>query len=71
LAGAQGDLRARILDQSKALGAEIRKAQSDLESALEREATILRHEKKDRETLGDLFSELGLRLRGELQLPEK
>jgi DNA repair exonuclease SbcCD ATPase subunit len=71
LAGAQGDLRARILDQSKSLGAEIRKAQSELESALEREATILRHEKTDRETLGDLFSELGLRLRGELQLPEK
>jgi len=40
-------------------------------TALEREATILRHEKTDRETLGDLFSELGLRLRGELQLPEK
>ncbi len=71
LAGAQGDLRARILEQSKTLGAEIRKSQSDLESALEREATILRHEKTDRETLGDLFSELGLRLRGELQLPEK
>jgi CHASE3 domain sensor protein len=71
LAGAQGDLRSRILEQSKSLGSEIRKAQSELEAALEREATVLRHEKTDRETLGDLFSELGLRLRGELQLPEK
>ncbi|MGA2420137.1 MAG: hypothetical protein ABSG69_08645 [Candidatus Acidiferrum sp.] len=71
LAGAQGDLRSRILEQSKSLSAEIHKAQSELEAALEREATVLRHEKTDRETLGDLFSELGLRLRGELQLPEK
>ncbi len=31
----------------------------------------LRHEKTDRETLGDMFSELGLRLKGELELPEK
>ena len=71
LAGAQGDLRTRILEQSKSLDAEIRKTQSELEAALEREASTLRHEKTDREALGDLFSELGLRLRGELQLPEK
>jgi chromosome segregation ATPase len=69
LSSAQGDLR--ILDQSKALGNEIRKAQTEMEAALEREAEALRHEKTDRETLGDMFSELGLRLKGELELPEK
>jgi len=42
-----------------------------MEAALEREAEALRHEKTDRETLGDMFSELGLRLKGELELPEK
>jgi hypothetical protein len=71
LSSAQGDLRTRILDQSKALGNEIRKAQTEMEAALEREAEALRHEKTDRETLGDMFSELGLRLKGELELPEK
>jgi DNA repair exonuclease SbcCD ATPase subunit len=71
LSSAQGDLRTRILDQSKALGNEIRKAQTEMEAALEREAEALRHEKTDRETLGDMFAELGLRLKGELELPEK
>src|SRR5271168_4457907 len=71
LSSAQGDLRARILEQSKSLGNEIRKTQTEMEAALEREAETLRHEKTDRETLGDLFSELGLRLKGELELPEK
>lgn len=71
LSSAQGDLRSRILDQSKSLGNEIRKAQTEMEAALEREVEALRHEKTDRETLGDLFSELGLRLKGELELPEK
>ena len=71
LSSAQGDLRSRILDQSKALGNEIRKAQTEMEAALEREVEALRHEKTDRETLGDMFSELGLRLKGELELPEK
>jgi DNA repair exonuclease SbcCD ATPase subunit len=71
LSTAQGDLRTRILDQSKLLGNEIRKAQTDMEAALEREVETLRNEKTDRETLGDMFSELGLRLKGELELPEK
>jgi DNA repair exonuclease SbcCD ATPase subunit len=71
LSSAQGDLRSRILDQSKSLANEIRKAQTEMEAALEREVETLRHEKTDRETLGDMFSELGLRLKGELELPEK
>jgi hypothetical protein len=71
LSSAQGDLRSRILEQSKLLGNEIRKAQTEMEATLEHEVEALRHEKTDRETLGDLFSELGLRLKGELELPEK
>jgi DNA repair exonuclease SbcCD ATPase subunit len=71
LSSAQGDLRARILEQSKSLGNEIRKAQTEMEAALEREAEALRHEKTDRESLGDMFAELGMRLKGELELPEK
>src|SRR6202167_2843187 len=38
LAAAQGDLRSRILDQSKTLLAEIRKTHGEMESALDREA---------------------------------
>jgi DNA repair exonuclease SbcCD ATPase subunit len=71
ISAAQGELRARLLEQSKSLGSEIRKTQTEMEAALEREAETLRHEKTDRETLGDLFAELGLRLKGELELPEK
>lgn len=71
LATAQGDLRARILEQSKTLGTSIQKAQSDMESALEREAETLRNDKTDRAMLADLFSELSLRLKDELTLPEK
>ena len=71
LAGAQGDLRARILEQSKTLGEQIQKTKEELESALEREAETLRNDKTDRAALADLFTELSLRLKGELELPEK
>ena len=71
LATTQGDLRARILEQSKSLAGEIRKAQSEMESALEREAETLRTEKTDRAMLADLFSEFSLRLKDELELPGK
>jgi hypothetical protein len=71
LAAAQGDLRSRILEQSKTLSNTIEKAQSEMESALEREAESLRSDKTDRAMLADLFTELSLRLKGELTLPEK
>ena len=62
LESAQGDLRSRILDQSKALGSQIQKAKDDLEASLESEAEALRNEKTDRAALADLFTELALRL---------
>ena len=71
LGEAQTELRGRILEQSKALTGAIQKSQKDMESALEHEADTLRNEKTDRAMLADLFSELSLRLKDELTLPEK
>jgi methyl-accepting chemotaxis protein len=71
LATAQGDLRSRILDQSKTLLNEIHKAHSEMESTLEREAETLRNDKTDRATLADLLTEMALRLKDELELPGK
>jgi DNA repair exonuclease SbcCD ATPase subunit len=68
---AQGDLRARILEQSKALANQIQKSKEELEKALETESETLRNEKTDRAALADLFTEVSLRLKGELELPEK
>jgi hypothetical protein len=71
LGEAQGELRARILEQSKTLMGAIQKSHGEMESALEREAETLRTEKTDRAMLADLFSELSLRLKDELTLPDK
>jgi DNA repair exonuclease SbcCD ATPase subunit len=71
LEGAQGDLRSRILDQSKSLTNQIQKTKDEMESALESEAATLRNDKTDRAALADLFTELALRLKDELELPEK
>lgn len=71
LAAAQGDLRARILDQSKSLSNQIQKVKDEIETALEHEAETLRNDKTDRAQLADLFAELSLRLKDELELPEK
>ena len=71
LSSAQGDLRSRILDQSKTLLNEIQKAHSEMEASLDREAETLRNEKTDRATLADLLTEMALRLKDELELPGK
>jgi len=71
LAEAQSELRARLLEQSKALTGAIQKSHTDMESVLEREAAALRLEKTDRAMLADLFTELSLRLKDELTLPDK
>jgi septation ring formation regulator EzrA len=70
LVAAQGDLRSRILDQSKTLLNEIQKSHGEMEATLEREAEALRNDKTDRATLADLLTEMALRLRGELELPK-
>jgi len=64
-------LRSRILEQSKSLGNQIQKTKEELETALDHEAETLRTEKTDRAMLADLFTELSMRLKDELELPEK
>lgn len=71
LASTQGELRGKILDQSKALGNQIQKSREEMEAALDSEAERLRNDKTDRAMLADLFTELSLRLKDELELPEK
>src|SRR6516164_5703216 len=71
LDAAQTELRTKILEQSKALGGQIQKSKDELEASLEREAETLRNDKTDRAMLADLFTELALRLKDELELPEK
>ncbi len=71
LNSAQTDLRTRILDQSKSLSNQIQKIKDELEAALEHEAEALRNDKTDRAQLADLFAELSLRLKDELELPGK
>jgi DNA repair exonuclease SbcCD ATPase subunit len=71
LTSAQADLRSRILEQSKTLSNQIQKSKEEMESALEHEAQTLRTDKTDRAMLADLFTELSLRLKDELELPEK
>jgi len=71
LSSTQADLRGRILDQSKSLGNQIQKSKEELEAALDREAETLRTDKTDRAMLADLFNELALRLKDELELPGK
>ena len=66
-----GDLRARILEQSKSLSNEIDAVKKEVSATLDREVQGLRSEKTDRAALADLFSECALRLNGEFTLPEK
>jgi hypothetical protein len=65
------DLRKNVLDQSKALTAEITSRTRELAASLDREVSTLREEKTDREGLADLLTEMAMRLRKEFELPEK
>jgi len=71
MASGQGDLRARILEQSKSLSNEIDRMKKEISAVVDREVQTLRSEKTDRATLADLFNELALRLNNGLALPEK
>jgi uncharacterized protein YdcH (DUF465 family) len=67
----QGDLRTRILDQTKTLSNEIERTKKDFSAAMDREVQTLRSEKTDRATLADLLNEMALRLNNGLTLPDK
>jgi hypothetical protein len=71
LTGDTAELRARILEQSKALTSEIAEKSREVKRLLDQEVETLRVDKADREALGDLFTEFGLRLKNEFNLPEK
>jgi hypothetical protein len=71
LTGDTAELRARILEQSKALTSEIGEKSRDMKKLLDQEVEALRTDKADREGLGDLFTEFGMRLKNEFNLPEK
>jgi hypothetical protein len=71
LTGDTAELRARILEQSKALTSEITDKSRDMKKLLDQEVAALRVDKADREGLGDLFTEFGMRLKNEFNLPEK
>jgi hypothetical protein len=71
LTGDTAELRARILEQSKALTTEIAEKARDAKRLLDQEVAALRVDKADREGLGDLFTEFGMRLKNEFNLPEK
>lgn len=71
LTGDTAELRARILEQSKALTSEIAEKSREAKRLLDQEVATLRVEKTDREGLGDLFTEFGMRLKNEFNLPEK
>lgn len=63
------EIRKQVLDQSKTLRDEIDGAKKQLATVQEQLASDLRSEKVDRNTLGDLFSELALRLKNEFNIP--
>ena len=71
LTGDTAELRARILEQSKALTSEIMEKSREAKRLLDQEVAALRVDKADREGLGDLFTEFGMRLKNEFNLPEK
>ena len=71
MAAGNSELRGRMLEQSKALTAEIAAKHRDISASLDREVQVLRTDKTDREALADLFTELAMRLKNELTLPEK
>ena len=71
LGSAHTELRSKILEQSKSLAGQIQKSRDELQAALEHEVETLRNDKTDRAMLADLFTELSLRVKNELELPEK
>src|SRR5580658_720811 len=63
------ELRAKLLEHSKSVSAEIDKLRRDSTAALNREVEVLRDEKTDRAGLADLFNEFSLRLKNKFELP--
>ena len=62
-------LRQQLLDQSKALGDEIREKHGQVKADLDREAEQIRGAMTGRESLAEMLSEVALRLKNEFRVP--
>jgi hypothetical protein len=65
------DLRQQVLEESKRLTEEIERKHKELAGALEKDGQDLRGTLTDRLALGDLFTEVALRLKNEFKMPTK
>jgi oligoendopeptidase F len=63
------DLREQLLDQSKALSAEIREKHEQMKAGVEHEAAQIRGAMTGREALAEMLSEVALRLKNEFRVP--
>lgn len=63
------DLRQLMLDQTKALSAEIKEKHDTLRAGLDHEAQQIRGAMTGREALAEMLSELSLRLKNEFRVP--
>ncbi len=62
-------LRQQLLEQSKALGDEIREKHGQVKADLDREAEHIRGAMTGRESLAEMLSEVALRLKNEFRVP--
>ncbi|MDX1385167.1 MAG: hypothetical protein R3190_16055 [Thermoanaerobaculia bacterium] len=70
LKAAEKALRDSLLAESKKLAAELQSRHREVSDLLNSEARDIRHAMTGRHNLGDLLTEIGLRLKDELHLPE-
>jgi len=63
------DLRQQLLEQSKALSAEIKDKHDQVKAGLENEAQLIRGAMTGRESLAEMLTEVALRLKGEFRVP--
>lgn len=63
------DLRAQLLEQSKALSAELKEKHDHLKGQLDHEAGQIRDAMTGREALAEMLSEVALRLKNEFRVP--
>ena len=63
------DLREQLLEQSKALSAEIKDKHDQMKAGLNHEAEQIRNAMTGRESLAEMLSEVALRLKNEFQVP--
>lgn len=63
------DLREQLLEQSKALSAEMKEKHDQMKGHLDREAGQIRDAMTGREALAEMLSEVALRLKNEFRVP--